>query len=58
MARNGTTLLPSEAQKLALAHDALREKYHAALDKLVATEAECARLSQIITEFVGQTALG
>lgn len=57
MARNGTTLLPGEAIKIAKAHDALRQKYHDALDELAKCEAECARLSLIVKEFVGQTAL-
>ena len=55
MARNGTTLLPGEARKLALSYDTLREKYHAALDQLAQCEERCAVLSALLRE--GQTAL-
>jgi hypothetical protein len=34
MARNGTTLLPGESRKMAMAYDALLEKYHEASQKL------------------------
>lgn len=54
MARNGTTLLPSEVRKLAADYDLLREKYDAAMAHLDDAERRAIHLAEQLSMLLGR----